>query len=284
MTQALRIGTGPDGILRAVLDGAWDPAFGQRLRRQGVAELELNYAHGWDGTSLEFLKDLEWLEGLVIIHPRVTDDSAVHSLRMLRSLNLSTYSKMPIDFHCFPNLSRCVFYWRAGSESLFACEQLEDLFLHGYDGSVSKPFMTMRSLCRLAIANSAIQEIASVRYLKDLRHLRLLNLRYLRSLDGLQYLRDLAELEVSGCAGITTIDEVGSLTSLTKLYLNDDRTIASLSPIRGLDLLEEVMFYGGTKIADGDLSPLQSLPRLKRVSFQNRRHYSHRREDFPSAA
>ncbi len=44
--------------------------------------------------------------------------------------------------------------------------------------------------------------------------------------------------------------------------------------------LSEVVFYESTNIRDGDLSPLMKH-RLSSVSFQNRRHYSHRREQFP---
>jgi hypothetical protein len=40
------------------------------------------------------------------------------------------------------------------------------------------------------------------------------------------------------------------------------------------------MFYDSTNILDGDLAPVQRHNGLSRISFQNRKHYSHRREQF----
>jgi hypothetical protein len=68
-----------------------------------------------------------------------------------------------------------------------------------------------------------------------------------------------------------------TLTALKKLHLNNGGAIASLKPLLNLDGLESVMFYESTNIVDGDLSPLLRQKNLARISFQNRRHYSHQR-------
>jgi hypothetical protein len=36
----------------------------------------------------------------------------------------------------------------------------------------------------------------------------------------------------------------------------------------------------GVPIVDGDLFPITKLKSLNKISYQNRRHYSHKREDF----
>jgi hypothetical protein len=92
--------------------------------------------------------------------------------------------------------------------------------------------------------------------------------------------RATCELEVHTCRAIRRIDEIRSLSRLKKLHLNNDGEIESLKPIADLTKLESVLFYESTDIVDGDLSPLLRLKSLSRVSFRNRRHYSHRREDF----
>jgi hypothetical protein len=40
------------------------------------------------------------------------------------------------------------------------------------------------------------------------------------------------------------------------------------------------LFYESTNIVDGDLSPLTRQKNLSSVSFQDRRHYSHKRLEF----
>src|SRR5262249_11900376 len=119
-----------------------------------------------------------------------------------------------------------------------------------------------------------------LRPLARLRSLRLANLKRLQSLAGLEALTNLEELEIHTCRAFTSIEEVGALSRLRKLLLNNDGKIASLKPIDKLSDLQWVLFYESTNIVDGDLSPLLRLKKLSRLSFQNRRHYSHRREEF----
>ena len=76
---------------------------------------------------------------------------------------------------------------------------------------------------------------------------------------------------------LATRVEVGFLGSLGLDNMGD---IQSLKPLAQLSQLHRVTFVESTNILDGDLSPLVGLPSLELVSFQNRRHYSHRREAF----
>ena len=87
---------------------------------------------------------------------------------------------------------------------------------------------------------------------------------------------NLEELEIHACRRIRSIDEIGCLT----LHLNNDGDIESIKPLAKLGGLESMSFYESTNIIDGDLSPLLNQKNLSRVSFKNRRHYSHQREEF----
>src|SRR5207253_3095243 len=109
------------------------------------------------------------------------------------------------------------------------------------------------------------------------------NLKRLASLAGIEELANLEDLEIHTCRAIRSIKEIGSLRRLKGLALNNDGDIESLKPLNNLSGLESVLFYESTNILDGDLSPVLRQKALARVSFQNRRHYSHRREDFGDA-
>ena len=73
------------------------------------------------------------------------------------------------------------------------------------------------------------------------------------------------------------------MSRLRKLHVSNANEIESLKPLEKLSGLEWVTFVESTDIRDGDLSPLLRQKNLSRVSFQNRRHYSHSREDFGAA-
>jgi len=268
---------------RATVTGSWTPDIAAYMQSEGVRELYLNHARGWTGATLDFLETVPDLIAFSILDFTIKDVTPIHHLTGLRSLEVSTYCDAPFDFHQFPHLENCVFYWRAGSESLFQSCGLRRLFLHRYDGSSSEPIAGLASIEALSIANGQIKEVKHLIPLKKLTFLGLYNLKNLTSLAGIEKLAQLEALEVNGCKAIGHIDELASLRSLRRLQLNDDGTIASLHPLRSAVDLEEVLFYESTNIVDGDLSPLTVLPRLRNIAFQNRRHYSHRREKFPLA-
>lgn len=157
---------------------------------------------------------------------------------------------------------------------------LKKLFVNRYDGKDIVPFMRLINLESLAIFNARVENLLGFGTLKKLRSLRLANLKRLTSLAGIEGLENLQELDIHTCRAIGSIEQISSLSQLQKLYLNNDGDIESLKPIDKLTGLEAVLFYESTNILDGDLSPLKRQQNLSRISFQNRRHYSHRREEF----
>ena len=208
----------------------------------------------------------------------------IHFLHELRTLDLMTYCKTAIRFSEFPLPDCCGLEWRPKSESLFSCTTLRKLFVNRYKKKDVDAFSTLVNLESLTILNAPVGNLFGLGPLKRLRYLRLGNLRRLASLAGVESLAALEELNVDTCSRVSSINEVSSLSRLRKLHLSNDGEIKSLKPLAKLNRLEWVTFAESTNIRDGDLSPLIGLKEnLSRVSFQNRRHYSHRREDFGAA-
>jgi Leucine-rich repeat (LRR) protein len=266
--------------LRAVLTSAWTEAIERYLRGKAVAEIELNHAKGWRGNSLDFLAGFPDLRAFKIIDLTIASVEPIHFLRELRLLEVITYCKTELRFVAFPLLEECGLEWRSKAASLFECGTLKKLFVNRYSGKDVEPFGRLKKLESLAILNAPIENVRGLSELRNLRSLRLANLKRLTSLAGIEGLANLEELEIHTCRGITSIAEIGHLSQLRQLHLNNDGDIASLRPLEKLTALESVLFYESTNIVDGDLSPLMRQKNLTRVSFQNRRHYSHRREDF----
>jgi Leucine-rich repeat (LRR) protein len=267
---------------RAIIRSAWSAEMIDYLLANEVVELELNLGKGWRGTDLSFLEELPHLQSFEILASTISSAAPIHSLHGLRTLTVLTYCKSEIRFSAFPQLEECSLEWRPKAASLFECTTLRKLFVNGYKGKDVAPFAELVNLESLAIMNAPVHKLHGLSALKRLRSLRLGGLRRLDSLAGIEGLTNLEELKVQTCRAIRSIEEVGSLSKLRKLELSNDGDIETLKPLDKLDCLEVVGFVESTNILDGDLSPL-CRKNLKRVSFQNRRHYSHRREDFGAA-
>jgi hypothetical protein len=268
---------------RAVITSSWSGGMTKYLVDNRVVELELNDGKGWRGADLSFLAELQELQSFKIIDFKISSVEPIHFLRQLRALEVITYCKSEIRFSTFPRLVECGLEWRAKALSLFDCAPLKKLFVNRYDGKNVTSFAKLTNLASLAILNAPIEELRGLGALTKLRSLRLANLKRLKSLAGIEGLVNLEELEIHTCRSIGSIEEIGSLSRLRKLHLNNDGDIESLRPLRKLAGLESVLFYESTNIVDGDLSPLLLQNKLTNVSFQNRRHYNHRREEFSEA-
>jgi hypothetical protein len=267
---------------KAVFQTRWTDDYFEYLTRHNVVEIELNQAKGWTGNDLAFLPRLPHLLAFEIFDFSIRDISPIHQLRGLRRLGISTYCSTEIKFAAFSDLESCSLEWRATAESVFDCITLKHLFINRYRGNNVDRFTELRKLESLAILNAPIENLHGLASLTSLRALRLANLTKLKSLRGIEGL-NLEELEIHTCRAIGSIDPIGFLPALQALHLNNDGPIASLKPLDRLSKLRVLSFYESTNVLDGDLSPLLRQRNLTRVSFQNRRHYSHAREDFGSA-
>jgi hypothetical protein len=265
---------------RAVIKSNWNPSYERFLLNEHIAELELNDAKGWHGEDILFVKSFNNLQALTIIDLKIKSVEPIHYLPQLRKLEVITYCNTKIDFNLFPMLEDCGFEWRLGAKSIFDCKNLRLLYINRYSGKDTKDFARLVTLQELTILNSPIENLLGLSTLNQLRKLRIGNLKHLTSLAGIDKLSNLEALEIQKCKKINSIQEVINLNQLKILHINDSGDIESLNPLKHLDTLESVSFYESTNIVDGDLSPLIGKNKLMRVSFQNRRHYSHRREEF----
>lgn len=279
MIPSVKIISGAYGR-RAVVTAELSQAAAQQLAESGVQELELNHGKGWRGMDLSFLAHMTQLQALEITDYTVPSVEPIHHLTRLRKLTVLTYCQTPIRFHTFPLLEECALEWREGAGSLFERDTLRKLFINRYLGADTLPFGNLAELEWLTLLGGRVADLGGLGRLGKLRFLRLGDLRRLRSLTGIEGLANLEELVIQTCRQVGSIQPIGHLQRLRRLNISDNGTIASLAPLGQLSQLEAVLFYETTNIADGDISPLQRLPRLTEVAFVDRPHYSMRQADF----
>ncbi len=264
---------------RLVLQGDWNVDCLDFMLTHGIKELNVNYARGFTGTSLDFLKQLPFLEGLLLLVYHIPNTSAVQSLHNLRSFINGCRDKTPLDFDQFPHLEKCGINWRKGSESLFRCNTLKWLNIDKLADKTTEDFVQLTNLNSLEITfGPQVRNLAGLESLKSLRTLGLYWLRHLTSLADISTLTELEVLDIQTCTKLTSLEDIAPLTGLKFLNVVSCGEISSLHPIKNLPNLQQIGF-DGTNILDGDLSVLANSASLKNYIFNYRRHYSHRRTD-----
>lgn len=270
---------GEGGAAKAIAAGEWSDTDTRVLLEADVKALELNRDKGFRGTNVDFVAELPRLQELELIDFKIDDIAGINALPNLKRLTVSTYARTPIDFSTFADLEECFLEWVPGSDSVFDCGSLRDLYINRFPESDLRCLAPLTKLSRLRLGNGAKAiSVAGVDRLASLRHLGLYRMPKLVEWQPLSQLTQLEGLDIHTCRRIDSLDFLRPLRSLRQLALVNCGPIESLAPLAGAEALETFFFYESTNVRDGDLSILLALPRLRDVSFMNRKHYSHTRE------
>jgi hypothetical protein len=273
------IGEGVTGK-KAVISGVWKRELATVLQSRGTKEIQCNYAKGWKGDDIAFVASIPWLKGFSLTSYKVKDLEPLYSLKSLNFLSLAGAYSGKLDFSHFPRLKYCFLEWWPGAKSVLQCSTLERAYFNCCKIKHSEELAQLRNLERLVIASGPLDEVEHIGDLPRLDYLGLYLLRKLETLKGLAKLSRLQYLHIEGCRRIHNIAELAALPSLEVCNLSDNGVIESLRPLAKVSSLKQLYFTGTTVIENGDLSCIKDLPNLNRLAFANRKHYSHKREDF----
>jgi Leucine-rich repeat (LRR) protein len=266
-----------DDIPSLVVEGDWSDEVETFIRTNQVEGIYLDIAKGWTGTDYGFLERLEWLKLLNVLTGKTVDLSAASRLSNLQRLSITSDGGARIDFAALSDLKRCFLRWWTGARSVFECETLESLSIDKLPAKESNGLARLQNLRDLTIYSQSIRSLDSIAHLTNLQKLELNGFRNLESLDGIENLKSLRSLNINECNRLSDLAPLAALTNLEHLVVSDWGTIDTLAPIANLRKLRAFSFSGArTTIADGDLSPLEELPRLSMLMFGPRRHYSHK--------
>lgn len=258
---------GPKAVLTE-----WRSEYRQMLRAEEVLEIEINSAKGWSGSSLEFLKNVDWIRSLIVMDMRLNDISGVHYCNNLENMEIVTYSRSTIYFDHFPNLRSCVIEWNgSGMLSIFKCCKLELLSINRFRASGIDDLRNFHFpiLKDLTLLNSRISCLRSIGQMSSLCRLRLGRLTKLEDITAIVKLKNLKKLHVQKCQRIRNLDEIGHLLWLKNLFISDIGKI-DLDFIRKMQDLEELVVSGMNNVVDNDLSFLYELPRLRKIVVGSR--------------
>lgn len=244
-----------------------------QLRDSSNLNIELNTAKGWRGDSIDFLLALPNLAGLKLIGGATKNYELIGELESLQYLLLDS-APANSAFIDLTRLSMLRSLYVVGDRYVFDGPS-HDLWEVGiaegkfeYVGQ-----FVCRSTQKLVLKSTRVSTLNFLGTCPYLWSLVLGGLRGLPSIKPLELLSNLTVLDVIKCSDFGDLAFLRSLRKLNRLSLVDLGNVESILAIEELKNLEELYFYGTTNVVDGHVDFLRGLVSLKRVSFQNRKHY-----------
>ncbi len=260
----------------------WDQDTDDAFRSESYYGLELNVGKGWNSRSnYDLLPKANQLKSIKILDLAAKDISRSEQYHDLEQIAFNCYSDMGPDFQAFPNLEALHLTWRPWCKSLNTLTKLNTLFLLGYKSKEKNLDDLPLNVESLSISQGNVK---SLQALSKMEHLKRLELSYLKvgNWAEIECAHKLEELQINSCRTLEEISFVKQIPNLKYVAFIDCGKIETLLPLSELAQIEAVYFFGDTTIVDGDLSFLESMPRLRKVAFGNKKHYNRTLSDIKS--
>lgn len=253
---------------RLIVRSAWTNALARIVQRESVAEVELNYAKGWSDNDISFLSDVPEIVCLDLLNWDAKNLRVVESLRKLKSLNISTYSKEIIDFRVLTSLVECRIEWNSGFKSVLDVRHLQLLTINRPPKSIIKKIGQLSELQELSLLSCSTDSLEPIAALARLKYLRLALFRKLEDIRFISNLENLEELWAQNVRGFYDLSPLSNLKKLTRLNLESCGPYNSVKPIFQLPALKVLILSGRKTSFDvGSKEDLKTLPNLTAVIY-----------------
>lgn len=268
-----------DGTKKLIIESSRLDECIKYIQQGNSTTITINSFQGYDLPDIEFLEEVkDMLEGLHLPETKF-DIKVVNSLHNLRFLGLADNKKDIIDLNNFPKLESLACDFSARLKGLERCEKLVYLTLTGYKSKMKSlnNLPLLEKLKEFHLFKTDILSLEGIEKFRNLEKFEIFSAPKLETIDSLEYLAgSLLELEIEKCKKINDFEVLGKLKALKKLRLSDSGSIKNLAFLEELSELKFVSFWG-TSILDGDLNYCKGIDF---VGFDNKRHYTHKLEEF----
>lgn len=247
------------------------------VNKNQIQSISINTLH-YNRKEIDFLARCNNIERIMITNDNINDLSVFYDMRNLRYLVLGGVAG-ELDMSRLGYLEELYLGWSRNVKRLEYCAGIKRMSLRRYNPKAKNltELSSLQKLEELTITQSAITSLKGCAELSLLTKLELnymTKLKYLDALDGIS--STLKSLRFYSCKSIQNHEYVAILNELELLAFNACGDIPSVGFIRELTKLKSLILMD-TNIVDGDLSPCIGLDY---VGFLNKKHYSHKNEDF----
>lgn len=260
-----------------VVTGDWSSAAREALESGRADGLVLNYARGFREQPIDFVSRLP-IRKLDLLARSVRDLSPVYSLaETLEELRVQSDPRAMIELERLPLVRTLAASWPQVRASILFAHQIEDLAVPSYSEPDLEPLGSLSALTSLMMKERPkLRSLNGLEAFPWLLRLGVFQAPGLMDISVLERSRPpvLQVLRLQACKKISDVAPVAGCLSLQFFDLSEGGEIPSVAPVGGLANLERLHLYESTRVADGDLSPIARLPRLRDFRMQNRRGYS----------
>lgn len=224
--------------------------------------------------DLSFLGKLGTPLRSLLIKSESVDWDSVSRLDSLESLDIEKPLNNEVDFSGLKSLKALSYCWdEINASSVLSLSGLEYLKINNFKCSDFESFSGLVSLMFLEVSGGGGESINGISSLKRLRALSLYNLRKLEDVSCLNAMPGLESLEFQSCNKVIFPKSLSGMRSLRRLALlrqKDFQTLRFLDGCKSLEILHVLEMA----VKDGDFGFLETMPSLRRVIIQPKRHYS----------
>lgn len=265
--------------LTLIVNGPWNPDMESLVQSGRIHELVLNDARGFTEPDLQFLQS--WPISSLFVGVRwMTDLSPIGRLAdHLSSLSLNCLipsAAGTLDLGPFTKLRSLSVPWGVIRNQLGDLETLTKLHVESYSPRDLIPLTAAKSLESLRMKQ--YPQLRTLEGLESFESLETLGIYGGLKLEDVSALRtnaaqSIRELHLNTCRKVPTFKDVSSVEGVRILDLANSGDFPSLEPLEGMSELQELYLFESTRIVDGDLTPLLTLPKLEKLALANRRNY-----------
>lgn len=269
----------PNGFSQLFIDSSRLDECLEYMISHDFKNIIINSYQGFAIKDLIFLSRIDdFVEGIVVSETHFENTEIINTLHKLKFLGITDNKKSVIDLSNFPDLETCAVEYSTRLKGLESSKLLKSLTISHYK-SASEDFTNfpqLLSLQSLNIMQAKLSSLNGIEKLMSLEKLMLFGMPKLKTIKNLGALsKTLEQIEIENCKNITDFETLSHLLNLKKLIVLNSGAIKSLNFIKSLKNLDFFSFVG-TNVLDGNLSPCIGL---KYVGFDNKKHYSHKRDD-----
>ncbi len=245
----------------------------------GTYGIHVSKFHGYSLADLDFLHELEGLKA-ISIQDGYPDISALYDHAGLESLTFEAL-KQPLDLSLFPNINYLRGTWSTKLKNLNKTKHLKHLGLWKYNPKSTdiSELAEIPMLEFLELNMSNMTSLAGIDHCHNLQILKLGYIRYLSDItDFANVCAPIRDVHFQNCKNIDDYSFLGALQTLKILDIEKCADIENLDFI-GQSLQLEKLFFHGTTLVSGDLSPCLRHPKLNTISYNNKKYYSHKSDE-----
>jgi hypothetical protein len=246
---------------------------------QEMAGIHISSIGPYKTKDLEFLRDHPDVTSVLVSEGGGIDLGGLAYLSNLKHLTLDNYDS-PISLREFSQLETFAGEWSRELQLGPDCARLTSLSLRRYKAKDLTQFPCLPALSCLELVQASIASLEGIQSHAQIEKLTFHRCSKLASIDAIAGLADgsLQQLSFERCPKIKNIEVLGRLRRVKTINLQYCSDLRSLDFLKGCQQLEGFGFFG-TKLPDGDLTPLLSLPKLSFVGMSDKRHFSYTKDE-----